>query len=105
VPAPRITVNAVSPGPSRTHFGDNLTGPAAAVPKLMKSMPFFHSAEKGSRVVGFAASNPDLTGITGQFFMKSKPRKSKPVTHDESVAARLWSISEELTSSSTVRPR
>jgi retinol dehydrogenase 14 len=99
----RMTANAVSPGPSRTHFGDNLTGAAAAFPKVMKTMPFFHSAEKGSRVVTFVASDPDLTGITGQFFMNSKPRESKPVTHDQSVAARLWSISEELTSP-TVAP-
>ena len=103
-PESRFTVNAVSPGPSRTNFGGNLTGAAAAFPKIMKSMPFFHSAEKGSRVVVFAAGDPDLTGISGQFFMKSKPRKSKPVTHDESVAARLWAVSEELTSS-TVSPR
>jgi retinol dehydrogenase-14 len=99
VPGSRLTVNAVSPGPSRTHFGNNLTGAAAAFPKIMKRMPFFHSGQEGSRVVVFAASDPDLTGITGQFFMKSKPRKSKPVTHDQSVAARLWSVSEELTSS------
>jgi NAD(P)-dependent dehydrogenase (short-subunit alcohol dehydrogenase family) len=97
----RVTANAVSPGPSRTAFGDNLSGPAAAFPKVMKKMPFFHSSEKGARAVIYAASDPDLTGITGQFFMNSKPRKSKPITHDRDVAAQLWTISEELTSSST----
>jgi len=35
----RVTANAASPGPSRTRFGDNLTGPAAAFPKIMKKMP------------------------------------------------------------------
>ena len=97
----RVTANVVSPGPSRTGFGDNLTGPAAAFPKVMKKMPFFHSAEKGARVVIYAAGDPDLTGITGKFFMNSKPRKSKPITHDRDVAAQLWTISEQLTSSST----
>lgn len=100
-----VTVNAVSPGPSRTGFGDNLTGAAAAFPKVMKKMPFFHSAEKGSRVVVYAAAEPSLAGVTGAFFMNGKPRKSKPVTYDRSVASRLWTLSEELTASSSPMPR
>jgi NAD(P)-dependent dehydrogenase (short-subunit alcohol dehydrogenase family) len=93
-----VTANAVSPGPSRTGFGDNLTGAAAAFPKIMKKMPFFHSAEKGAEVVVFAAADASLASVTGQFFMNSKPRTSKPVTHDSDVAARLWTLSEQLTS-------
>jgi NAD(P)-dependent dehydrogenase (short-subunit alcohol dehydrogenase family) len=92
-----VTANAVSPGPSRTGFGNNLTGAAAAFPKVMKKMPFFHSAEKGARVVVYAAAEPTLAGVTGQFFMNSKPRKSKPITHDPAVAAQLWRLSSELT--------
>ena len=91
------TANAVSPGPSRTGFGNNLTGAAAAFPKVMKKMPFFHSAEKGARVVIYAAAEPTLAGVTGQFFMNSKPRKSKPITHNAAVAAQLWQLSAELT--------
>ena len=93
----KVTANAVSPGPSRTGFGNNLTGAAAAFPKVMKKMPFFHSAEKGARVVVYAAAEPTLAGVTGQFFMNSKPRKSKPITHDSAAAARLWQLSSELT--------
>lgn len=92
-----VTANAVSPGPSRTGFGNNLTGAAAAFPKVMKKMPFFHSAEKGARVVVYAAAEPTLAGVTGQFFMNSKPRKSKPITHDPAVATQLWQLSSELT--------
>ena len=92
-----VTANAVSPGPSRTGFGDNLTGAAAAFPKVMKKMPFFHSAEKGSRVVVYAAAEPTLAGVTGEFFMNSRPRKSKPITHSSEAATRLWHLSEQLT--------
>ncbi len=95
----RVTANAVSPGPSRTGFGDNLTGLAGAFPKIMKKMPFFRSAEKGARVVVFAAADASLASTTGQFFMNAKPRTSKPITHDRDVAARLWTVSEQLTSS------
>jgi NAD(P)-dependent dehydrogenase (short-subunit alcohol dehydrogenase family) len=92
-----VTANAVSPGPSRTGFGDNLTGAAAAFPKVMKKMPFFHSAEKGSQVVLYAATEPTLADVTGGFFMNNKPRTSKPITHSPEAAARLWRMSEQLT--------
>jgi retinol dehydrogenase 12 len=92
-----VTVNAISPGPSRTGFGNGLTGPWALFPKVMKTMPNFHSAEKGSRVVVFATADPSLEGISGQFYMKNKPRKAKPITHSRDAAERLWRLSEELT--------
>jgi retinol dehydrogenase 12 len=93
----QVTANAVSPGPSRTGFGDNLTGAAAAFPKVMKKMPFFHSAEKGARVVVYACVEPSLSALSGQFFMNNKPRESKPVTHSTDAAERLWRLSEQLT--------
>jgi retinol dehydrogenase 12 len=99
-----VTANAVSPGPSRTGFGDNLTGVASAFPKIMKKMPFFHSAEKGARVVIYAAAEPTLAGTTGQFFMNGKPRKSKPITHDLVAATRLWRVSAELTALPASQP-
>jgi hypothetical protein len=50
-------------------------------------------------VVVFAAADASLASTTGQFFMNAKPRTSKPITHDRDVAARLWTVSEQLTSS------
>jgi hypothetical protein len=67
------------------------------LPKVMKAMPMFHSTEKGSRVVVYAAAEPALATVTGQFFMNSKPRKSKPITDFPEAAARLWRLSEQLT--------
>jgi retinol dehydrogenase 12 len=93
----KVTANAVSPGPSRTGFGDNLTGAAAAFPKIMKKMPFFHSAVQGSQVVLYAATQPELAEVTGEFFMRNAPRRSKPITHSQEAASRLWRVSERLT--------
>jgi NAD(P)-dependent dehydrogenase (short-subunit alcohol dehydrogenase family) len=91
-----VTATAVSPGPSKTRGGDNMTGLGGVFSKTMKKMPFFHSAAAGAKVVVFAASSPDLDGVTGRFYMKSKERKSKPVTHDQDLAVRLWDISARL---------
>ena len=100
-----VTVNAVSPGPSRTGFGKDLTGTWTLFPKVMKAMPMFHSAEKGSRVVVYAATDPTLGTVSGQFFMNSKPRKSKAITHSPEAGARLWQLSEQLTHIATTAGR
>jgi retinol dehydrogenase 14 len=90
------TSNAVSPGPSRTRFGDNMTGAAGLFPKAMKRMPMFGSAEKGAQTLVYAAAAPELDGVSGRFFFKSKECETKPITHDLEAAARLWRLSEQL---------
>ena len=98
-----VTANAVSPGPSRTGFGDNLSGPRALVPAVMKRMPFFHSAERGADTVVYAATALDLTGVSGRFYQDRRERRSKPITYDIAVAAQLWQTSEELCGLTTAR--
>ncbi len=98
-----VTATAVSPGPSRTRFGDEMTGAAGLFPKIMKKMPFFHSAAAGAKVVVYASSSPEVQGATGLFYMKSKERKSKKVTHDPTLATQLWDISTQLCHLETAR--
>ncbi len=93
----RITVNCLEPGPSRTRFGDNMNGMAGVFPRIMKRLPFFHSAEVGAETVIFAASSPTLDGISGAYLTKSKRARSKPITYDRDIALRHWAISETLT--------
>jgi retinol dehydrogenase 14 len=90
------TSNAGSPGPSRTRFGDNMTGAAGLFPTVMKRLPMFSSPEKGAQTLVYAATAPELDGVSGRFFFKSKEYRTKPITHDREVAARLWHLSEQL---------
>jgi retinol dehydrogenase-14 len=90
------TSNAVSPGPSRTRFGDNMTGAVGLAPKAMKRMPMFGSPEKGAQTLVYAAIAPELEGVSGRFFFKSKEYETKPITRDRQVAVRLWRVSEQL---------
>jgi NAD(P)-dependent dehydrogenase (short-subunit alcohol dehydrogenase family) len=90
------TSNAVSPGPTKTRFGDNMSGLPRLVTGVMKRLPMFGSPEKGARTLVYAAAVPELSGVSGRFFFKSREIQTKPITHDADVAARLWSVSEAL---------
>jgi retinol dehydrogenase 14 len=98
VPPARITANSVSPGPSVTRFGDDLTGVAALMPKVMKRIPFlFRPPEEGARGIVRLASHPDVARVTGRFFMRLKETTLRPVALDRENARRLWDVSAELT--------
>ena len=91
-----VTSNVVSPGPSKTGFGANMTGPAHAFTLIMKATPRFGSPEKGARTLVYAATAPDREGVTGRFYYKEKELATKPVTRNPEIAARLWQISSEM---------
>jgi len=89
-----VTVNCMSPGPTRTRFGDNMTGLAGLFPRIAKKL--FSSPEKGARTLIHLASSPEMAGVSGRFFLRQRIRPTKPVTHDAEVAAQLWRVSAEL---------
>jgi NAD(P)-dependent dehydrogenase (short-subunit alcohol dehydrogenase family) len=89
-----VSVNCVSPGPTRTGFGDNMTGLPSLFPRLAK--PLFASPERGARGLIYLAAAPEVAGVSGRFFLRQRARQTKPVTHDREVAARLWRVSADL---------
>ncbi len=89
-----VSVNCMSPGPTRTRFGDNMRGFAGLFPRLLKML--FPSAATGARTLIYLASSPEVDGISGRFFLRQRARPTKPVTSDPEVAARLWRVSAEL---------
>ena len=92
-----ITANCFSPGPTLTRLGDNMWGPPAAVPWLLKRIPTLLAFPEGAaRTPVYVASSPDLDGVTGRFFMRRREARTKQITYDNSVAARLWNMSQTL---------
>ncbi|HSP17670.1 MAG TPA: SDR family oxidoreductase [Thermoanaerobaculia bacterium] len=92
-----ITVNSTSPGPTRTTFGDGMQGLPGLFPRFMKRIPFLMATpEEGARTPVYVASSPELDGVSGRFFLRLRERRSKPITYDPEVAARLWSVSARL---------
>ena len=71
-----------------------MTGLAGLFPRLTKI--WFPGPEVGARTLIYLASSPEVEGISGRFFLRMRARRTKPVTLDPEVAARLWHISAEL---------
>jgi hypothetical protein len=71
-----------------------MTGLAGLFPRFAKKL--FPSPEKGARTLIYLASSPEVEGISGRFFLHQRARKTKPVTSDAAIAARLWRVSAEL---------
>jgi len=92
-----ITANCISPGPTLTRLGDNMRGLPAAVPWLLKRIPsLLAMPEAAARTPVYVASSPDLDGVSGRFFRECGEMRAKQITYDNSVAVRLWNLSEAL---------
>lgn len=90
-----ITVNSVHPGTVRTHFAKNNGGLVALGFRIIGA--FFISPSTSANRVLYVATSPDLTNVSGKYFSKMREEKSSRESYDDSSAAQLWRISEQLT--------
>jgi NAD(P)-dependent dehydrogenase (short-subunit alcohol dehydrogenase family) len=89
-----VTVNCLHPGVVSTNIW-----PADApwFFKLAVSVmkPFMLSAKRGADVSLYLATSPDVASVTGQYFVKSKPADSNPLSRDPKVMADVWQWTEK----------
>jgi len=90
-----VTSNALHPGAVASNFGASGGWMFKHGTKLAR--PFLLSPAKGARTSIYVASSPEVEGVTGKYFARSKIKQpSKRARNDES-ARRLWELSEQLT--------
>lgn len=91
-----VTVNALHPGFVATNFGRNNSGVIGWA--MTRIVPYFaKTVEEGARTSVYLAASPEVTGVSGQYFVDCRPVKSSPASYDRAAAERLWAVSEELT--------
>lgn len=90
-----ITVNCVHPGPVRTDFTRKAGGTLQRLSKILRLI--MKSPEAGARTPVYLAVSPEVSGVTGRYFVNRMARRSAGITYDRAIAARLWEISERLT--------
>jgi NAD(P)-dependent dehydrogenase (short-subunit alcohol dehydrogenase family) len=91
-----VTANSLHPGTVATGYArdGDASGLLAFGVKVIK--PFILSPEKGARTSVYLASSPEVAEVTGQYFVKCRPRTPSPAAGNEVAAGLLWSVSEEL---------
>jgi NAD(P)-dependent dehydrogenase (short-subunit alcohol dehydrogenase family) len=96
-----VTANCLHPGFVRTALGRDVTGfPGAAVRLALHLRP---GPETGAKTSIYVASSPDVTSISGGYFVKSKLSQPSPLAQDPQAAARLWKLSTELADLPAIR--
>lgn len=89
-----VTVNALHPGITATNFPSGMTGVLAWGMRL--STPLLLTPEKGAQTTLYLATSPEVDGVTGKYFVKSRETKSSSRSYDQAVGSRLWEVTEQL---------
>ena len=57
---------------------------------------FGASPQEGAKTSIYLASSPEVEGVTGQYFVKSIPKRSAAISYNESLQRHLWEQSAQL---------
>jgi NAD(P)-dependent dehydrogenase (short-subunit alcohol dehydrogenase family) len=90
-----VTANSLHPGFVATRFGDQSGGLFSVGVRVAKN--FAISPEKGAETIIYLASSPDVAGVTGKYFYKSREATPTQEAQDDDAASRLWHETEKLT--------
>ncbi len=90
-----VTATVLHPGVVNTAFGAE--DPSRIFKVIVPFVrPFMKSPSQGAATSIYLASSPAVEGITGTYFVNSKPKASNGKSYDEEAASRLWRISAGL---------
>lgn len=90
-----VTVNVLHPGIVRTNMGRYIHIPLLVKPLYhLVSWIFFKTPEEGARTSVYLASSPEVEGVSGKYFGDCKEEELLPKAMDESIARKLWDVSE-----------
>jgi retinol dehydrogenase 12 len=90
-----VTANSLHPGSVRTGFSGGGDTRLLSIGWKLAS-PFLISAKRGAKTSVYLASSPEVEGVSGGYFVRSKPSKPSAAGRDDDVARRLWDVSEGL---------
>jgi NAD(P)-dependent dehydrogenase (short-subunit alcohol dehydrogenase family) len=86
-----VTVNAVHPGVVATELTRDYPRAVIAVMQL-----FLLSPQRGAACSLFVATAPEIAGVTGEYFEKSRSKPASREARDVEAQERLWKLTLEL---------
>jgi retinol dehydrogenase-12 len=87
----RMTANAVHPGVVASGFAGNTHGMLKLAWSLIR--PLLITPEKGARTSLFVATAPEIAGVNGRYFARCRETDTSPLSRDEAVQERVWTLS------------
>jgi NAD(P)-dependent dehydrogenase (short-subunit alcohol dehydrogenase family) len=90
-----VTANALHPGFVATNIYASSGGMVKLLAPLFARMAM--SAEEGAQTSIYLASSPEVAGMSGAYFVRNQAVRSSLASYDQTVAGRLWTITQELT--------
>lgn len=91
------TSNCLHPGIVATNLINNDPDSSLIKRFLYKSIsPFLKSPEKGAETVVYLASSPEVSNVSGKYFIDKKCVKSSAISYDEDIAKQLWKLSGQM---------
>jgi NAD(P)-dependent dehydrogenase (short-subunit alcohol dehydrogenase family) len=98
-----VTANSLHPGTVATGYGADGDAKGLLAIGIKIAKPFFLTPQKGARTSIYLASSPDVAGVTGEYFVKCKPKKPRKQALDVEGGRRLWEVSDQLISAAASR--
>jgi NAD(P)-dependent dehydrogenase (short-subunit alcohol dehydrogenase family) len=92
----KVTVNAMNPGLVATNVSQSAGGISAKMKGLVDKIAGL-TPEEGAQTIIYLATSPEVTGVTGRYFVKEKSIPSSKMSYDLEFCRRLWALSDSLT--------
>ncbi len=90
-----VTANVLHPGFVATNFGRSNGGLYNPLFRLFQVGAI--SPEAGAKTTLYLATSPEVEGVSGKYFDRSKAVSSSPVSYDLQMARKLWDASAGMT--------
>jgi len=91
-----VTANCLHPGVLATNIWP---ADAPLIARILMAMakPFMLSPKRGAETSLYLAASPEVTGVSGQYFIKSKRADSSPLSRDPKLMVEIWRWTQEMT--------
>jgi NAD(P)-dependent dehydrogenase (short-subunit alcohol dehydrogenase family) len=94
-----VTANCLHPGAVATNiWNPDLLPPLIGRLVVAVVKPFLMNSKQGAAVSLYLATSPEVAQVSGEYFVKSKPAKSNPLSRDPKLMAEVWLCTAKMTS-------
>jgi NAD(P)-dependent dehydrogenase (short-subunit alcohol dehydrogenase family) len=94
-----VTANCLHPGAVATNiWNSDLLPPLIGKLIVAVVKPFMLNSKQGAAVSLYLATSPEVAQVSGEYFVKSKPAKSNPLSREPKLMAEVWLCTAKMTS-------